>query len=47
MGLIKGLPVGLCIIGRPHSEWQILEVAKKIEQLVTLPRPLWTKPTRG
>jgi len=47
MGLIKGLPVGLCIIGRPHSEWQILEVAKKVEQLVSLPQPLWQLPTRG
>jgi amidase len=47
MGLVQGLPVGLCIIGRPHSEWQILQVAKKIEQLVSLPQPFWQQPSRN
>jgi amidase len=30
-GLLHGLPVGLTLIGRPHSEWALLEVAATLE----------------
>jgi amidase len=51
MGLVQGLPVGLAIVGRPHSEWTILEAARRIEAVVNqhspLPRPFWKMPSRG
>jgi amidase len=51
MGLVKDLPVGLAIIGRAHSEWTILEAARRIEALLTarspMPLPYWKLPSRG
>jgi amidase len=51
LGLVQGLPVGLAIVGRPHSEWTILEAARRIEAVINqhspLPRPCWKMPSRG
>jgi amidase len=51
LGLVQGLPVGLAIIGRAHSEWTIIEAARTIERIVAatdpLPSPLWKRPSRG
>ena len=51
LGLVQGLPVGLAIIGRAHSEWTIIEAGRKIERIVAdrngLPAPLWKRPSRG
>ncbi|MHB1089447.1 MAG: amidase family protein [Acidimicrobiales bacterium] len=51
LGLVQGLPVGLAIIGRAHSEWTIIEAARIIERTVAatnpLPSPLWRPPSRG
>ncbi len=51
IGLIQGLPVGLAIIGRPQSEWTIIEAARRIEKAVhhrgPWPAPLWRPPSRG
>jgi amidase len=51
MGLVQDLPVGLAIVGRPQSEWTILEAARRIEVVVAqhspLPRPFWKMPSRG
>ncbi len=51
MGLIGGLPVGLSLVGRPQSEWTILEGARRIERLLdarwSSPTPSWSTPTRG
>jgi amidase len=51
IGLVQDLPVGLAIIGRPHSEWTLIEAARQIEALVAaispLPRPYWKQPVRG
>jgi amidase len=50
-GLVKDLPVGVAIIGRPQSEWTLIEAARRIEALVNattpLPRPYWKLPSRG
>jgi amidase len=50
-GLIKGLPVGLAIVGRPHSEWTILDAARRLESVIAQrgawPTPLWKQSTRG
>jgi amidase len=35
IGFIDGLPVGLAIIGRPHSEWLLLEIARSIEAIAS------------
>jgi amidase len=51
MGLIGGLPVGLSLVGRPQSEWTILEGARRIERLLhgrgPVPTPQWLSPSRG
>jgi amidase len=51
IGLIQDLPIGLAIIGRPQSEWTIIEAARRIEALVArnspMPLPLWKPATRG
>jgi len=51
IGLVADLPIGLAVIGRPQSEWTILEAAARIEALVArhspLPPPLWKPATRG
>jgi len=51
MGLIGGLPVGLAIVGRAHSEWVILEGARRIEHLIhgrgAMPLPSWSPASRG
>ena len=51
MGLVKDLPVGVAIIGRAHSEWTLIEAARRIEAVVNattpLPRPYWKLPSRG
>jgi amidase len=50
MGLIESLPVGLVLIGRPHSEARLLAAGQAIESLLDLRsslRPTWRPPTRG
>lgn len=51
LGLVQGLPVGLAIIGRAHSEWTVIEAGRMIERIVAetnpLPSPLWKRPSRG
>lgn len=50
-GLVGGLPVGLAIVGRPQSEWTILEAGRQLEALLRAkrpwPRPAWTAPSKG
>jgi amidase len=51
IGLVQDLPVGLAIVGAAHSEWTMIDVARRIERVVNdhrqLPQPLWKAPTRG
>ncbi len=51
IGLVLDLPVGLAVIGRPETEWTMLEAGRLVEatvnQLHPLPRPLWGAPRRG
>lgn len=52
MGRIGGLPVGLTLVGGPHSETVLLEVAAAIEQLLDVRadpawHPAFTQPGRG
>ncbi len=48
MGLVHGLPVGLVLIGRPHTEQRLLAVGHAIEERLALVlAPSWTPPTRG
>jgi amidase len=51
IGLVQGLPVGLALVARPGGEWTLLAAARQVEAVVAatapLPRPGWTRPTRG
>ena len=52
IGLVHGLPVGMTIVGAPHSEAVILEAAAAIEDALALNanndwRPSFTMPSRG
>ena len=52
MGVAAGLPVGLVLIGRPHSEARLLAAGGAIEELLGLRdrgalTPTWTPPSRG
>jgi amidase len=51
MGVVNGLPVGLAIVGRAHSEWTVLDAARRIEAVLRAaspwPSPQWQGPTRG
>ena len=51
IGLVKDLPVGLALIGRPQSEWTLIEAARHVEAMVAtyhpMPRPFWKIPSRG
>jgi amidase len=50
MGLVGGLPTGLVLIGRPHSEALLLAAGHEVEAtlgLVGTLVPTWTPPGRG
>ena len=52
MGLVGGLPVGLVLIGQPHSEARLLAVGHAIETALDLRSagaltPTWSRPLRG
>jgi amidase len=51
MGLVEGLPVGLTLVGRAHSEWSILAAARHVEDVVRRRgvdlAPTWCGPFRG
>jgi Asp-tRNA(Asn)/Glu-tRNA(Gln) amidotransferase A subunit family amidase len=50
MGLVAGLPVGLVLIGRPHTEDVLLAVGHAVEEalgVVGTLTPAWTPPGRG
>ena len=51
MGLVEGLPVGLTLVGRPHSEWTLLSVARQVEAVLwrhgVVSAPTWRAAGRG
>jgi amidase len=52
MGLVGGLPVGLVLIGKPHSEARLLAAGHAVEEALGLREagllaPAWTRPARG
>jgi amidase len=50
MGLVEGLPVGLVLVGRPHSEARLLAAGHALEVLLDLREslhPTWLPPSRG
>jgi amidase len=49
MGLVHDLPVGVAVLGRPGSEWALLEAARVIERVVgaAMSTPSWRSPARG
>jgi amidase len=50
MGLVTGLPVGLVLVGRPHSEELLLAAGHAVELALGLAGtlvPTWTAPVRG
>ena len=50
MGLVDGLPVGLLLIGRPHSEARLLAAGHVVEGALALRDqllPTWVGPRRG
>lgn len=50
MGLVEGLPVGLVLVGRPHSEGRLLAAGHALEALLDLRgslHPTWLPPSRG
>ena len=51
MGQVGGLPVGLTLAGRAHSEWQLLAAARQVEAVLSRHRlvsaPTWRAAARG
>lgn len=51
MGLVGGLPVGLTLAGRAHSEWVLLEAARRVEEVLSrhgvVSTPTWRAADRG
>lgn len=51
MGLVEGLPVGLTLAGRAHSEWQLLAAARQVEAVLqrhgVALAPTWRPADRG
>ena len=51
IGCVDGLPVAMAIVGRPDSEWTLIEMARRVEHVVALHAPLgrprWAGHHRG
>jgi amidase len=51
MGEVEDLPVGLTLVGRPHSEWTLLLVARQVEAVLqrhgVVSTPTWRATSRG
>jgi amidase len=51
MGLVDGLPVGLTLVGRPQSEWALLDAGRRLEEAlrerVDVATPAWRPAHRG